>query len=101
MDRNNYHYEATDLHEVAAGTQPAEKITYNIMDVVDEKMTTFIQGTVKTIDAATQTVALEDGQTINYDYLVVSLGFESESLVSLVCRTCSTNGRCENGFKRV
>ena len=28
---------------------------------------------------ATQTVALEDGQTINYDYLVVSLGFESES----------------------
>ena len=48
------------------------------MDVVDEK-TTFIQGTVKTIDAATQTVALEDGQTINYDYLVVSLGFESES----------------------
>ena len=79
VDRNNYHYEATDLHEVAAGTQPAEKITYNIMDVVDEKMTTFIQGTVKTIDAATQTVALEDGQTINYDYLVVSLGFESES----------------------
>ena len=79
VDRNNYHYEATDLHVVAAGTQPAEKITYNIMDVVDEKMTTFIQGTVKTIDAATQTVALEDGQTINYDYLVVSLGFESES----------------------
>ncbi len=26
-----------------------------------KKMTTFIQGTVKTIDAATQTVALEDG----------------------------------------
>ncbi len=25
VDRNNYHYEATDLHEVAAGTQPAEK----------------------------------------------------------------------------
>ena len=37
VDRNNYHYEATDLHEVAAGTQPAEKITYNIMNVVDEK----------------------------------------------------------------
>ena len=63
-------------------------------------MTTFIQGTVKTIDA-TQTVALEDGQTINYDYLVVSLGFESESFYPWCARTCSTNGRCENGFKRV
>ena len=49
-------------------------------------MTTFIQGTVKTIDAATQTVALEDGQTINYDYLVVSLGFESESFGIPVCK---------------
>ncbi len=52
-----------------------------------KKMTTFIQGTVKTIDAATQTVALEDGQTINYDYLVVSLGVLNQNhLVSLVCK---------------
>jgi len=28
VDRNPYHYEATDLHEVAAGTQTKEKITY-------------------------------------------------------------------------
>ena len=56
------------------------------MDVVDEKMTTFIQGTVKTIDAATQTVALEDTKTINYDYLVVSLGLNQNHLVSPVCK---------------
>ena len=26
VDRNDYHYESTSLHEVAAGTQPDEKI---------------------------------------------------------------------------
>ena len=34
VDKNDYHYEATDLHEVAAGTQPRERISYDIADVV-------------------------------------------------------------------
>jgi len=79
VDRNSYHYEATDLHEVATGTQPATKICYNISDVVDKKLTNFIQGTVEKIDSASQKVYLANGQTIAYDYLVVALGFESES----------------------
>lgn len=78
VDRNDYHYESTSLHEVAAGTQPDEKICYNIKDVVNPNKTTFIQDTVEKIDAEEKKVYLEN-QTLSYDYLIVALGFQSES----------------------
>lgn len=78
VDRNDYHYEATSLHEVAAGTQPVNKICYDIKDVVKEKMTTFVMDTVEKIDADAKEVYLEN-QTLKYDYLIVALGFQSES----------------------
>lgn len=78
VDRNDYHYEATDLHEVAAGTQPKEKITFAIADVV-KGSTTFEQSEVKAIDRKDQKVQLSNGKSLSYDYLIVSLGFRSES----------------------
>lgn len=79
VDRNRYHFESTDLHEVAAGTQPWEKITYEISDVVDPAKTTFIQDDVLKIDPEKQEVVLKDRGVITYDYLVVALGFRSET----------------------
>lgn len=79
VDRNSYHFESTDLHEVAAGTQPWEKITYEISDVVNPEMTTFIQDEVLKIDTEKQEVLLKNQGVIAYDYLVVSLGFRSET----------------------
>ncbi|KRM96136.1 pyridine nucleotide-disulfide family oxidoreductase [Liquorilactobacillus aquaticus DSM 21051] len=78
VDRNKYHYEATDLHEVAAGTQPKGKITFPIADVV-KASTTFEQAEVKLIDRTKQKVQLTNGKSLAYDYLIVSLGFRSES----------------------
>lgn len=78
IDRNSYHYESTSLHEVAAGTQKDEKICYDIKDVVDTKKTTFIQGNVEKIDSDKKEVYV-DQQTLPYDYLIVALGFQSES----------------------
>lgn len=79
VDRNDYHYEATDLHEVAAGTQPAEKILYPIEDIVDPDVTTFIQASVEKIDRDKQEVSLDNGETLSYDYVIVGLGFRSET----------------------
>lgn len=79
VDRNDYHYEATELHEIAAGTQPAEKICYYITDVVQPEMTSFIQDAVTKIDPDEKKVTLAGGKTLGYDYLIVSLGFESET----------------------
>ena len=78
VDRNDYHYESTSLHEVAAGTQPDDKICYKINDVIAPNKTTFIQDTVEKIDAEQKRVYLEN-KTLSYDYLIVALGFQSES----------------------
>ncbi|MEI5995015.1 NAD(P)/FAD-dependent oxidoreductase [Candidatus Enterococcus mansonii] len=79
VDQNDYHFEATDIHEVAAGIQTSERITYPIKDVVKTAFTTFVQGTVQTIDSEKQLVHLKDQEAISYDYLIVALGYESES----------------------
>lgn len=79
VDQNSYHCEATCLNEVAAGLRSKEKITYPIKDVVHPKMTTFIQDRVESIDASKNEVVLENNEPLHYDYLIVSLGFRSES----------------------
>lgn len=79
VDKNDYHFEATDIHEVAAGIQTSERITYPIKDVVKTACTSFIQGTVEKIDSENQLVHLKDQEAISYDYLIVALGYESES----------------------
>lgn len=79
VDKNDYHYEATDLHEVAAGTEPKEKISYPIKDVLNTKVTTFIQDEVLSVDPANKQAVLKNNGTLKYDYCVVSLGFVSET----------------------
>lgn len=79
IDKNDYHYEATDLHEVAAGTQPRDRICYPINDVVRPQKTSFVQKEVASIDRNQQVIVFKDQSTCTYDYLIVALGFESES----------------------
>lgn len=79
VDQNDYHFEATDIHEVAAGIQSAERIMYPIEDVVKTTCTTFVQGTVEKIDRSKQLVYLKNKEPLAYDYLIVALGYESES----------------------
>ncbi|QEJ94240.1 NAD(P)/FAD-dependent oxidoreductase [Treponema phagedenis] len=79
VDKNDYHYEATCIHEVAAGDKTAEQISYKIADVINPKSVTFIQDTVVSISANTKSVVLENNEPLTYDYLVVALGFESET----------------------
>lgn len=79
VNRNDYHYETTSLHEVAAGTQSKEKICYPIEEIIDPKRTTFIKGMVTKIDRKNKQVILEAADPITFDYLIVALGFESET----------------------
>lgn len=78
VDQNDYHYEATELHEVAAGSVSSSKITYPIVDVL-KNGTTFVQGKVTKVDVENKTVAVADHEDLHYDYLVIALGFVSET----------------------
>ncbi|MGT2623872.1 NAD(P)/FAD-dependent oxidoreductase [Streptococcus thoraltensis] len=79
IDRNSYHYEATELHEVASGSHHADKISFPIVDVIDTKKVTFLQDNVEKIDCDAKTIQLEKTGSMSYDYLVISLGFCSET----------------------
>ncbi|MBB1079887.1 NAD(P)/FAD-dependent oxidoreductase [Limosilactobacillus sp. STM2_1] len=80
VDQNDYHYEATDLHEVAAGTQGVSRISYHIRDVIKPRITTFIQAKVVKIDPEQRAVKLAGhDDLLHYDYCVIGLGFVSET----------------------
>ncbi|MCQ2009940.1 MAG: NAD(P)/FAD-dependent oxidoreductase [Sporolactobacillus sp.] len=78
IDKNNYHCETTSLHEVAAGTSNSDEICYSLNLVIDQKQTTFIQGTVLHVDKEARQVFLKDHDPVSYDYLLIGLGFEPE-----------------------
>ncbi|RYL94127.1 NAD(P)/FAD-dependent oxidoreductase [Sporolactobacillus sp. Y61] len=79
INKNNYHCETTSLHEVAAGSSDAREICYPIDYVIDRKQTAFIQDTVLRVDREEKQVILKERPPVKYDYLLIALGFESET----------------------
>lgn len=78
VNKHDYHYETTWLHEASAGTLHHDRVRYPIIDVIDRNKVQFVQDTVVKIVPQEQRVILEKGE-LSYDYLVVALGFESET----------------------
>ncbi|WP_096156795.1 MULTISPECIES: NAD(P)/FAD-dependent oxidoreductase [Bacillus] len=79
VNKNDYHYESTWLHEASAGTLPAERTRYKVSDVIEKSKVHFLVDTVTGINKEEKTVALTKGGELSYDYLVVALGYESET----------------------
>ncbi|MFT8871575.1 MAG: NAD(P)/FAD-dependent oxidoreductase [Sporolactobacillus sp.] len=79
VNKNDYHCETTSLHEVAAGTTQAAAICYPLDSVIDVQQTHFIQDAVTAVDRSKRCVRLGSGKTVDYDYLLIALGFESET----------------------
>ena len=78
VNKHNYHYESTWLHEAAAGTLHHDRTRYFIKDIIDRSKVNFVKGTVVEIKRDEKKVILENDE-LAYDYLVVALGFESET----------------------
>ncbi|MBE3595700.1 MAG: NAD(P)/FAD-dependent oxidoreductase [Hydrogenibacillus sp.] len=79
VNKHDYHYVTTHLHEPAAGTAKDDKVRIPLKDVLDFDRIHFRQGTVSAFDPQAQTVTLSDGEVLTYDYLVVALGSEPET----------------------
>lgn len=79
VNKNEYHYITTGLHEPAAGTRSSEKVKIDINSLIDNRKITFKQATVSSIDREKKVVELNGGEQLNYDYLVVGLGSDPET----------------------
>ncbi|ARK20830.1 NAD(P)/FAD-dependent oxidoreductase [Sporosarcina sp. P26b] len=78
INKNDYHYESTWLHEAAAGTLTPEQVRYDISSVINSNKVKFIEAEVTGIDVTTKSVKTNLGSH-TYDYLVIGLGFEGET----------------------
>lgn len=78
INKNDYHYETTWLHEASAGTLHHDRVRYDIRDVIDRSKVDFVQDTVVEINKEDKKVILENSE-IEYDYLVIALGGEPET----------------------
>jgi NADH:ubiquinone reductase (H+-translocating) len=78
INKNDYHYETTWLHEASAGTLHHDRVRYDIRDVIDRSKVDFVQDTVVEIKKEEKKVILENGE-VEYDYLVIALGGEPET----------------------
>ncbi|RWZ54879.1 NAD(P)/FAD-dependent oxidoreductase [Halobacillus fulvus] len=76
VNKHNYHYQTTWLHENAAGTLHHDRTRIQIKDVVNTSKVNFVQDTVTEIKPDEKKVYLENGD-LSYDYLVIGLGFEA------------------------
>lgn len=92
INKHNYHYESTWLHEVAAGTINPNQARFMITDAVDPNRVRLIYDEVEKVDKEDQRIILENGE-ITYDYLVIALGFKSN--------TFGIKGMEENAFSIV
>ncbi|WEV65387.1 MULTISPECIES: NAD(P)/FAD-dependent oxidoreductase [unclassified Bifidobacterium] len=91
VNKNPYHYQSTQLHEVAAGTKEPADITFDVSQAFAGKNNVqVIIDEVVRIDQDAKSVELKDNAPLQYDYLVNSLGFESE--------TFGIAGANENGW---
>lgn len=91
INKHEYHYITTQLHKSAVGTAADRQIAMSIPELINPSRTRFVQAAVSSVDINNQIVHIDGGDTIEYDYLLISLGFEVE--------TYGTPGIEENAFQ--
>ncbi|MGN7471713.1 NAD(P)/FAD-dependent oxidoreductase [Brevibacillus sp. SAFN-007a] len=79
VNKHNYHYITTWLHEPAAGTASADHARVELERLLNQDKVQFVKGTVQSIQPEEQSVTLENGDVLTYDYLVIGLGSEPET----------------------
>lgn len=78
IDKNNYHLFQPLLYQVATSTLTAEEIAMPIRSVLrGQKNVQVMLGEVKSGDLKRHSLLLQDGKRVDYDYLIVATGTET------------------------
>ena len=78
VNQNEYHYESTQLHQVAAGTKEPADVVFDLRKALPDSVELIVDKVVG-IDQDNRRVSLEHHDPLSYDYLINALGFESET----------------------
>lgn len=73
ISEHDYHLVLHESHRVIRDTSVASKVTVPV-DEIKSPETTFRQGRVTGVDVEERTVHCENGEPVEYDYLLVALG---------------------------
>lgn len=73
VNKHDYHYFTTKVHEAGAGTITPESIKLPISELVDLKRVNFIQDEVVALDIERKMVTCKN-QSLKYDYAIVGIG---------------------------
>jgi len=76
VNNHDYHYQSTLLHENAAGTLHHDRTRIPIKEVINKSKVNFLQDTVVSIKPEKKTIKLKENSCLDYDILVIGLGFE-------------------------
>ncbi len=75
IDRHTYNTFQPLLYQVATATLNPGDITWFLRSIrTDQENVRFLKGTVVSMDHAVRTVVLDGGQSVGYDYLIISAG---------------------------
>jgi len=79
VNRHNYHYFTTLLHQSAAGTVNSINTKIELNKLLDPDIINFIKADVIKIDVNSKSVTLKNGSILGYDILIIGLGSEIET----------------------
>jgi NADH dehydrogenase len=79
VNKNDFHYFTTKVHQAGAGTVNPESIKLPIEKLIDSKRVTFIQDEVVRLYPDRKKVECKN-QILDYDYLVVGIGGSPKTL---------------------
>jgi len=80
INRNRYHYLTTLLHQPAVGTADHREVTIELPALLGKRIE-LIQGELTAIDPRRQSLQVQvagEARELEYDYLVIALGFEPQ-----------------------
>jgi NADH:quinone reductase (non-electrogenic) len=78
VDRNNHHVFQPLLYQAATSQLDLPDVGYPLRTILRRhKNTRVLMGVAETVDVDAQTVRLETGEPLGYDYLIVATGVES------------------------